>query len=206
MFLKTKQIAVCALCAGILLALAGCDHAPKPPETTAATEAGTSPAAQILASADLYTVTYNSDHTISCEILDRGGNLLFSKEDTRREPKIKEITPDILEVTVQAGTGLSTNWAVYCDVESSRVSEVFHYVLLAQGEYVLYADYKNGEHSVTVQNMFDKAAYCQTYPLADCSPAVDLVTGAKPGSEGTAIVTYLTGETYTPTEITVTIP
>ena len=96
---------------------------------------------------------------------------------------------------------------MYCDVENSKVSEAFQYVLMAQGNYVLYANYENGEHSIIVQDIFDKSQYYKKHILANCSPvAGDVVIGAKPNGEGIAIVTYLTGENYTETELTIEFP
>ena len=108
---------------------------------------------------------------------------------------------------VQTGTGQSTNWAVYCDVENSKVSETFQYVLMAQGNYVIYANYENDEHSVIVQNIFDKSQYYKKHILTNCSPvAGDIVIGAKPNGEGIAVVTYLTGNDYKETELTIKFP
>ena len=86
-------------------------------------------------------------------------------------------------------------------------SETFQYVLMAQGNYVLYANYENGEHSVIVQNIFDKSEYYKKHILANCSPVVgDIVIGAKPNGEGIAVVTYLTGNDYKETELTINFP
>lgn len=124
-----------------------------------------------------------------------------------KEPKTEQVTESIVGVSVQTGTGLSTNWAVYCDVVNSRVSEPFYYVLGAQGNYVIYAAYENGEHSVIVQNMFDKSAYYKAYLLEDASPvSADLVTGGQLVGQGCMIVTYLTGKDYKETDIAINFP
>lgn len=156
---------------------------------------------------DLYTVTKNEDNTYSYSFTDLNGNILFKKENVVREPKINMVSVTVYELITQTGTGLSTNWAVYCDVKDSKVSETFQYVLMAQGNYVIYADYENGEHSVIVQNIFDKSKYYKKHILTNCSPvAGDVVIGAKPNGEGIAVVTYLTGNDYTETELTIKLP
>ncbi len=156
---------------------------------------------------DMYTITKNDDLTFSYKITDKNGDVLFSKENVSREPDIEKVNTYILGLTVQTGTGLSTNWAVFCDVENSKVSETFQYVLMAQGNYVIYVNYENGEHSIIVQNIFDKSAYYKKCILTDCSPvAADVVIGAKPNGEGVAVVTYLTGEDYKETELTIKFP
>ena len=156
---------------------------------------------------ELYTCTQNKDNSYTCQVLDRKGNVLFSEKGLHREPHVEEINDHTLSLTVQTGTGLSTNWAVYCDIENSLVSETFHYVLLAQKDYVVYADYQDGQHKIVVQNLFDKSQYYEEIPLADCSPvAGDVVLGAKPDGDGYAVVTYRKGSEYTETELTISLP
>ena len=156
---------------------------------------------------DMYSITKNNDLTYTYKVVDKNGNVLFSKDNATREPNVEQVNTYILELKVQTGTGQSTNWAVYCDVENSKVSETFQYVLMAQGNYVLYANYENGEHSIIVQNIFDKSEYYKKHILTNCSPvAGDIVIGAKPNGEGIAVVTYLTGEDYTETEMTIKFP
>ena len=156
---------------------------------------------------DMYSITRNDDLTYTYKVVDKNGNVLFSKDNATREPDVEQVNTYILGLKVQTGTGQSTNWAVYCDVENSKVSETFQYVLMAQGNYVLYANYENGEHSIIVQDIFDKSQYYKQHILANCSPvAGDIVIGAKPNGEGIAIVTYLTGENYTETELTIEFP
>lgn len=154
-----------------------------------------------------YTVSQNEDQTYSYKVFDQKGDVLFADDHCAKEPHINKVTDRVYSVTVQAGTGLATNWAVFCDVESSKVSEVFHYVLIAQGDYVIYASCENGQQSIIVQNMFDKAAYCQAYPLSNCSAvAADFVIGVELKGEGIAVVTYLTGDNYTETTLTIQFP
>lgn len=155
---------------------------------------------------DMYSITQN-EGLYSYKIVDKNGKVLFSQETATREPKIEQVNTYILGLTVQSGTGLSTNWAVFCDVENSKVSETFQYVLMAQGDYVIYANYENGEHSIIVQNIFDKSKYYKKYVLTDCSPvAADFAISAKPNGEGIAVVKYLKGDDYAKTELTIRFP
>lgn len=155
---------------------------------------------------DMYSITQNGD-LYSYKIVDKNGKVLFLNEAATREPKIEQVNTYILGLTSQTGSGLSTNWAVFCDVENSKVSETFQYVLMAQGDYVIYANYENGERSIIVQNIFDKSQYYKQHVLTNCSPvAADFAISAKPNGEGIAVVTYLTGDDYTETEITINFP
>lgn len=155
---------------------------------------------------DLYTVTKNEDNTHSYSFADLNGNILFEKENVVREPKINMVSINVYELITQAGTGLSTNWAVYCDVENSKVSETFHYVLGVKGDYVVCADYEEGKHFIIVQNIFDKSVYSKTYELENVSPvAADFALGCEFDSDNEVTITYLTGEDYTETKLTIDI-
>lgn len=156
---------------------------------------------------DLYASTKNEDNTYSYTFSDLNNNILFQKENVVREPKINQIAVSIYELKTQTGTGLSTNWAVYCDVENSKTSETFYYVLATQGDYVVCADYKDNKHFITVQNIFDKSVYYKTYELENVSPvAADFALGCKFDGDNNAIITYLIGEEYNETKITIDIP
>ena len=156
---------------------------------------------------DLYVLTQNEDNTYSYTLVDFENNILFQNENVVRVPKINQIAVHVYELKTQTGTGLSTNWAVYCDVENGKTSEIFDYVLGAQNDCVVYADYKDGKHWITVQNIFDKSAYCKTYELENLSPvAADFSLECNFGNDNKAIITYLTGDDFNETKITIDIP
>lgn len=155
---------------------------------------------------DLYVSTKNDDKTYSYKFYDLNNNILFQKENVVREPKINQINATVYELKTQTGTGLSTNWAVYCDVENSKISETFHYVLGAKGDYVVCADYEEGKHFIIVQNIFNKSVYYKTYELENVSPvAADFALGCEFDSDNKVTITYLTGEDYTETKLTIDI-
>lgn len=156
---------------------------------------------------EMYTVSANSDGTYTYTITDKNGTVLYAQENAVREPDVEKVNSYILSITEQAGTGLSTNWAVFCDVENSKVSEIFHYVLMAQGDYVVYVNRENDQHCIIVQNIFDKSKYYKEHKLTDCaSTAGDVVIDAKPNGEGVAVVTYLTGDTFEETQFVIQFP
>lgn len=155
---------------------------------------------------DLYQVTKNSDGTYSCYFTDRNGKVLFEKQDAAREPRVTRITPTLYEICTQTGTGLSTNWAVFCDAEKSLLSEPFYYVLTAKAQYVVTGDYADGDHYIVVQDIFDKEQYYKEYKLENVSPvAADYVVDCKI-EKNECIVTYLAGEDYTETEFVIPFP
>lgn len=154
-----------------------------------------------------FTMTRNDDFTYSYRVVDVNGNLLFENKDYPREPKIAVVAPTVYGLVTQTGTGLSTNWAVYCDVAESKTSEFFSYVLAAKGEYVIYVDRINSEPVIIVQNIFDKAQYYKEYKLEYPSPvAADIVKDCRFDSNGNAIATYHTGDDYALAELTINIP
>lgn len=154
-----------------------------------------------------YRITQTASGVYDYQILDLNGNILLAEEGISGCPEITISNNDIAQVMLQTGTGLSTNWAKYCDIMDGRVSETFHYVLGARGEYVVFVEYENNQHSIVVQNMFDKSAYYEAYPLDDASPvAADIVSDFKLEERGDAVITYYKGADYTETEITVEMP
>ena len=154
-----------------------------------------------------YSVTYNGDFTYSYQVTDQQGNVLLCDDHSTREPSIEQVNTNILGVTIQTGTGLSTNWAIYCDVEKGQISETFQYVLGAQDDYVIYVTYENGQHGIVVQDIFNEAAYYQTYLPENCSPvAADVVIGCEFNGSGRATITYLTGEDYTEENLIIDLP
>ena len=135
-------------------------------------------------------------------VYDQEGNVLYRIESTNREPEIWEVSPGVYGLVTQTGTGRSTNWAVFCDVEKGLVSDTFHYVLDAQGPYVLCGEYKDQKHSVCLQNIFSPTDAEYRLPLDDASPKVaDCIKAGTFTDENTVLITYCVGaESPTPTE------
>lgn len=157
---------------------------------------------------DLYTVTQNDDNTCSYSFSDLNGNVLFEQEGVAREPEINQIDVGIYELITQTGTGLSTNWAVYCDVENGKTSDLFYYVLGADEKYVIYGNFNNNEHLIVVQEIFnnDGEGYFKEYKLENVSSvAADFAIDCKIDDKSAAI-TYLTGDNYTEAVLEIQLP
>ena len=140
-----------------------------------------------------YTISTNEDLTYSYKIFDQRGNILFSDDHSSKEPHIDKITDYVYSISVQTGIGGATNWAVFCDVKKGTVSETFHYVLGAQGEYVFFVEFEDGRHSVVVQNIFDSSRYRKVYTLQNTESFADPGCSLTFDGEGKATVTYLAG-------------
>ncbi len=194
---KSVSIMIAVLCC--ILFLSACNNAPPLADT---------PTEQRIIEEDpFYTIYRNSDITYSYQIIDKNGFVLISENHTSREPHIEQVHSDVYGVTVQTGTGRSTNWAIYCDVQNSKISETYSYVMATKGDYVVFVDYRNGDHFVIVQDIFDKALYYQEYKLENVAPvAGDCVTDCVFDDNGTITVTYLAGEEYVETNFTISLP
>ena len=177
----------------LCLSCAGCKKAPKAYEAT-----------------DFYDLTmHDEDQTFSYTFSDLKGKVLFQKEHTDYEPVLNTVAPNVYELLTQADDVLSANWAVYCDVKNSKVSEVFHYVLLAVDNYVIYATTKNGERFVVVQQIFDlgEGLYRREYKLENATPEIaDFISDCEEGENKTVAVRYLVGNPSTVATLTVTLP
>lgn len=152
-------------------------------------------------------VTQESDKTYSYTITDYEGRVLAEEKGLSKKPIKEYVDTDVVGFSFQAGTGLSTKYSIYYDLENSKISETFYYCLVAQDSIVIYAKYENNKHSIVVQDIFDKSAYYKIYDLENVSPvAADFVVDCKLKGNGCAVITYLTGEDYTETDITINFP
>lgn len=152
-------------------------------------------------------ITQQADKTYSYEVMSYDGQVLASVDDLSMEPHRLYVNTDIIGISVQARTGLSTNQVTYFDLENGKVSKTFNYVLTAKYDYVVYADYKDGEHIIIVQNIFDKESYYKEYRLENVSPvASDFVIEGHFNTKENISITYLSGNDYTETNYTIIIP
>ena len=151
---------------------------------------------------ELYQVTDNEDFTFDYVIKDKNDNVLLFEERISREPEINVINENLLSVSVQAGTGLSTRWTIYCDVLNGNVSDAYCSVLGEYEENVVYVNYDNGTYRIVIQNIFNQKLFYKETVLEDASLAADPVVGFEIGDNDTAKVVYLKGEDYLETEIT----
>jgi len=207
---------------GILLLFAGCKNDPAPSAnstdtTTASTvetiEATTNPTTEPatkyspILQGECYTVCYRSVNYYSFQITDREGNVLLSREDVRREPHIVQLSEDVIGVWIQAGTGVSTRYAQYCNIKTGAVSEAFQFVMGAEGNYVVYVDYEDGKHTVVVRHIFDDTAYRYEQVLADASrTAADVGMDIQFPGDHTARFVYFADETDEKKTIILKIP
>ena len=150
------------------------------------------------------SITHNKNNTYSYKVTDYKDRILDYEDTLTREPKRLCVSTDVVGISIQAGTGLSTNYAKFFNLESSKISETFYYVIDAKDDYVVYADYRNGEHIIIVQDIFDKEQYYKEYKLENVSPvAADFIVKGGFNKKGNINITYLSGNEYTETDYTI---
>ncbi len=95
-----------------------------------------------------------SNSNYKYQIFDKDKNEVKT-ETLSRCPKISVIDNSIIKVTVQAGTGLSTQWGYFYDIQNDKFSEIYYCIYDQSNGKVVFGDYKK----VVVTDMFDKNNY-----------------------------------------------
>ncbi|MEE1198014.1 MAG: hypothetical protein U0K54_02580 [Acutalibacteraceae bacterium] len=150
------------------------------------------------------TITAETSTTYSYKITDYTGKILDYQSNLPKPPEHQIVDIDVIGMSIQTGTGLSTNYAKYYDLENGLISEKFNHVLTAKDDYIVYANFKDGEYFIIVQDIFNKNQYYKEYKLENVSPvAPDFVIECCFNQEGNISITYLSGEDYTETNYTI---
>lgn len=180
-----------------IIALCGCSETKINEENTEAvsqTET-VSYVSEIIEESDYYKITYNGDFTYSYEIRDKSGNILLSDNSEKEEPHINMMDENTVKLWIQRGTGLATRFTTYYNIEKGTVSDEFLYVLTEFDKNTVYVQYRENEHYVIIQNIFDKNEFYKEFKISDASPIADAITNAKISEDDKILtVTYHTGE------------
>lgn len=187
----------CLLLIIVIIALCGCSETKINEENTeAVSQTETSSYVnEIIDENDYYTVVYNGDFTYSYEIRDKSGNILLSDNSEKEEPHITMVDENTVKLMIQRGTGLATQFTTYCNIEKGTVSDEFLYVLTEFDENTVYVQFRENEHYVIIQNIFDKNEFYKEFKISDASPIADAITNAEISEDDKILtVTYHTGE------------
>lgn len=145
-----------------------------------------------------YYSAYKYDNCYFYKITDENGTVRFSRSGIIKLPDFNMLNDNLLEVTDQSGTGVSTNWAFYYDAETDKLSKNFNYVLSGTSELVAYCKRDGNEHSIIVQDKFDVSKYCKKFTVTTSSmtdTVVEPVISVKFSDDGKSIeVVYLAGD------------
>ncbi len=112
-----------------------------------------------------------------------------------KEPAVVMVDENLVRFTVQAGTGIGTQWGYYYDPSTDVFSEVLESILDESGGKVACAR----QNAVVIRDIFDESKYFKeiTDFVNTLSPTVEPFVEVQFTDDGKYIeVTYLTGEDY----------
>ncbi len=148
----------------------------------------------------LYKIAENGNSTYDYVIKDKNNNVLIKGKDISKEPKVNILNEDLLSISVQTGTGISTKWTIYCNVNSGKVSDAYYSVLGEVDEKVVFVKYDNGNHCVVIRDVFNKEEYFKEVVLEDTSKTTDPVVDFVKIDANKFKIVFLKGEDHTETE------
>lgn len=148
---------------------------------------------------DYYSIKREKNGTYSYIIRNKSGKTIVEETELTKEPKINLIEENILKISFQAGTGLSTRWTCYVNVLSGEKSGYYYSVL---GEYNGKVIYPNTSVIGTLENnltllihgYFDMPITGQEISLNDVADCVDPFLDFTVNDDGTAEISYLSGD------------
>lgn len=128
-------------------------------------------------------------------LYDKNHNVVKSDGPLIREPHISMVDEYLVKFTLQSGTGLSTQWGFYYDVENDIFSETFYSIFGQSDGKMIYRE----KEKVIVRDIFDKGRYYQEFsefsnPLSETTEPFVNVEFINNGES--IEVTYLTGDDY----------
>lgn len=151
-----------------------------------------------------YYSAYRYDMGYYYKITNKDGSVRNIRSDLVKLPSFNMLNEHLLEVKGQAGTGTSTNYSLYYDAETDKVSDYFHYVLAHNNKLVATCSYDGIKHTIIVQDMFDRTKYYNKFNVFS-SPINTTVTepirSVEFSDDGKSIkVVYLAGDEKVETE------
>ncbi len=151
-----------------------------------------------------YRVTKNENNTYGFLVKDKNGNIILSDESLSKEPEITEISDDILSVSMQGGTGISTRWTQYCSLSDGRVSAAYFGVLGVYENKVIYPENIVGSDKiyVVIRDIFDNTEYLRV-EIPSASRTTDPIIDFKFIDENLAEISYLKSDNFSEETITI---
>lgn len=153
---------------------------------------------KIIEETEFYKVTYlNSMYEYY--IYDKNHNIVKSEVSLNKKPHLTMVYKDIVKFTMQAGTGIGTQWGYFYDVTNNVFSPIYNSIYDQTNDKVAYG----GLNKVIVSNIFDKEKYYREIedfkePL---SKTVQPIFNAEFFDDGNKLkVSYLSGDCYTELE------
>ena len=150
--------------------------------------------AEIVEETEYYKII-SSDFIYYYYIFDKNHDIVKFDGFLNKEPYLSIVNAHLVKVTLQAGTGLGTQWGYYYDINADVFSRVFQSIYDQQKGKVAYGDIKK----VIVRDIFDKTKYYQEIssfrePLAEVAEPIKNVEFINNGES--VKISYLTGDNY----------
>lgn len=141
----------------------------------------------------LYKLTCEEDGYY-CYFYDFDHNIAQKKGPMMKMPKLKVVDNNYVKLTVQAGTGVSTQWGYYYDINQRCFSDVFYWILAESDNKVAYVIH----NKVIIRDIFDKTKYYKEisnfkYSFSD---AIEPIISVEFEGSYQIKITYLSGEDY----------
>lgn len=142
------------------------------------------------------------NHLYTAIIYDRHHGTARMETPTPKPPKLSIEDGNLVKLTYQAGTGISTQWGYFYDVENDRFSDTFHSIYDVSDGKLITRD----KEKLIVRNIFDEYYYCEITSFEkSLSKAAEPFTDVRFTETGLQ-VTYFTGESYAETVEIVELP
>ena len=128
-------------------------------------------------------------------IFDENHDVVESDGPLDRQPCISMVDDHLVRFTLQAGTGIGTQWGYYYDTKRDVFSRIFQSIFDQSDGKVAFG----GLDKIIVRDIFDKTTYCREFTefKNELSDAVDPFVNVEFVNDSTQIqVTYLTGKDY----------
>ena len=163
------------------------------PQDTTSSETKDFDGMQVLEESEFYKLVCE-DNVFYCIFYDEFGGIVKKEGPMLKAPKITCVDGVFLKMTVQAGTGLSTQSSCYFDTAKKKCSEWFQYILDESNGLVAYAT----EKQVIVRDIFDCNGYYKEISDFKCnfSIMVDPIIGCEFIGDNRIEITYMSGEEY----------
>ncbi len=143
---------------------------------------------------EYYKVIY-SDFMYYYYIFDENHDVVMSEGPLNKQPDISTVNDNLIKITLQAGTGIGTQWGFFYDIKADVFSRRFQCIYDQWNGKVAYGDLEK----VIVRDIFDKTLYYQEISSfkEPFSKVAEPITNARFVNDGTGIeVSYLTGTDY----------
>lgn len=135
------------------------------------------------------------DNSYFCYFYNHNNQLIRTEGPLAKLPKINLVNEQILYFSVQAGTGIGTQWGYFYDGEACVFSDVYSCIVDYTDHLVAYAD----GHTIIVCDIFNPAnrlANITNFRYAFSDVAFPFIGAAFLETDSTIEITYLHGENF----------